>query len=48
MFVSDKKLVMKPLPYHFDGLEPVIPERLVEHHYKLHQSHIDNLNGLKG
>jgi Fe-Mn family superoxide dismutase len=40
-------VILKPLPYPIDGLEPVISKNLMEYHYgKHHQTYVNNLNGL--
>lgn len=41
----EKRFTLKPLPYSYDALEPVIDERTVMiHHDKHQQTYVDNLN----
>ena len=43
------QVVLKPLPYPINGLEPVISENLMNYHYgKHHATYVANLNNLKG
>lgn len=40
-------VVIKPLPYAIDALQPVISKTLMEYHYgKHHQAYVNNFNAL--
>ena len=42
---SPATYVLSPLPYSYDGLEPVISKEILEiHHGKHHQTYVNNLN----
>lgn len=47
MYIPKTKLVLPPLPYSFDGLEPVTSSRALQIHYKgNHAGYVKNFNRL--